>query len=101
MTEESSTDEPVFAVTEEPDSGRFLLTRDGELVGYANYSASDKNVVVPHVETLREYRGNGYGDRLMDGLLALLRAQGRTITPTCSFAAGHIRDNPEQADLLA
>ena len=105
MIDESSTpapgDEPVFSVADAPDEGRFELRRDGELLGYANYSLRDNTVIVPHVETIREHRGNGYAARLMDGMLAILRDEERTITPLCSFARGHIQDNPAHHDLVA
>jgi len=101
MSDDSPTDEPNFTVTDDPDSRRFMLMREGEMVGYASYSVRDNTVIVPHVETLPEHRGNGYAARLMDGLLAMLRDDGRKITPLCSFAAGHIRDNPDHADLVA
>jgi len=55
---------------------------------------------VPHVETFPEHRGQGYAARLMEGLLSIIRADGRTITPLCPFAAGHVRDNEQHHDLL-
>lgn len=90
----------VFEVLEVPEVGRFELHRDGELVGYAVYEDRDGVVVVPHVETVARYRGNGFGARLMEGLLTIIRADQRRITPLCSFAAGHINDHPEHHDLL-
>ncbi len=36
----------------------------------------------------------------MEGLLAIIRADGRTITPRCPFAAAHIRDNEQHHDLV-
>lgn len=92
---------PDFAVTENVDEGRFELRRDGDLVSFASYRQQGETVIVPHVETLPDHRGQGYAGRLMDGVLAQLRASDRTITPLCPFAAGHIRDNPEHHDLLA
>jgi len=89
-----------FSVVENPDQHRFELIRNGELVGFAQYHQRDREVVVPHVETVRHYRGQGYGARLVDGVLEILRADGRTITPLCSFAAGHIGDNAQHHDLL-
>ncbi len=89
-----------FTVTEDVDGGRFLLHRDGELVGYAEYHHHDGSVVVPHVETLIQHRGQGYGAKLMDGLLDIVRSDDRRVTPLCGFAAGHIRDNPRLHDLL-
>ena len=89
-----------FAVTEDVDGGRFLLHRRGDVVGFAEYHQQDDTVVIPHVETLIQHRGQGYGARLMDGLLDIVRADGRRVVPLCGFAAGHIRDNPKFGDLL-
>lgn len=89
-----------FTVTEDADIGRFVLARDGEMVGYASFREQGAAVVVPHVETLHEYRGQGYADRLMEGIIERLRASGRTIVPLCPFAATYLRDHPEHGDLL-
>lgn len=113
MTDATSSDAPTadqgsqptdggsgFTVVDEAEHGRFTMQHDGETVGFANYQAHDGVVVIPHVETVARYRGRGYGARLMDGVLDILRADGRRVRPLCSFAAGHIRDNPQHHDLL-
>lgn len=89
------------AVVENSHLARFELLRNGEVVSFATYRGEDRTVVVPHVETDPAHRGNGYAAELMEGLLAILRETGRTITPLCPFAAGHIRDNEAHHDLLA
>lgn len=80
-------------------SSRFELHRDGELVGWARYRREDGIVVIPHVETLVEYRGQGFADRLMAGIVADVRRSGHTIMPLCSFAAAFLRDHPEHDDV--
>jgi len=87
-------------VIENSHLARFELLKNGEVVSFATYRQRENDVVVPHVETAPQHRGNGYAAELMDGLLAILRADGRTITPLCPFAAQHIRDNPHHQDLL-
>ncbi len=89
-----------FTVADQPEQGRFVLLRDGELVGFADYRQSDDAIVVPHVETLAPHRGQGYGAKLMDGLLETIRADGRKIVPLCPFAADHIRQDPSVHDLV-
>lgn len=89
-----------FEVTDAIDSDRFELRRAGELMGYATYRRRGDAVVVPHVETLVQYRGQGYASRLMAGIVEILRREGRTIVPHCSFAAGYLRDHPDDADVL-
>lgn len=88
------------AVIENAHLGRFELLRRGEVVSFASYTEHDGSVLVPHVETLRPHRGNGLAAELMDGMLGILRNDGRTITPLCSFASQHIRDNAHHHDLV-
>lgn len=89
-----------FEVTDATDASRFELRRSGELVGFATYHLRGDVVVVPHVETLMQYRGHGYAGRLMDGIVEILRSDGRTIVPQCSFAASHLRGRPDDADIV-
>ena len=89
-----------FEVTDATATDRFELRRAGELVGYATYRRSGDAVVVPHVETLVPYRGRGYAGRLMAGIVDILRHDGQTIVPHCSFAAAYLRDHPDDADVL-
>lgn len=89
-----------FEVTDVTDEQRFELRRAGELVGYATYDRRDDAVVVPHVETLAQHRGQGYASRLMAGVVTIVRGDGRTILPRCPFAADYLRRHPEDIDVL-
>lgn len=80
--------------------GRFELLVDGDVVSFASFSETDGVVTVPHVETAPQHRGNGHAAQLMDGMLGLLRASGRTIVPLCPFAADHVRSNERHHDLV-
>lgn len=89
-----------FTVHEQRETQRFELRREGEVVGYATFREQGDAVVVPHVETLGEHRGQGYAGQLMAGIVEHLRSTGRTIVPHCSFAASYMRAHPEHDDLL-
>lgn len=89
-----------FTVHEQSETQRFELRRHGEVVGYATFREQGDAVVVPHVETPLEHRGQGYAGKLMDGIVEHLRSTGRTIVPHCSFAASYMRDHPEHDDLV-
>jgi predicted GNAT family acetyltransferase len=92
---------PTFEVVDVTEASRFELRRDGTTVGLADYRRQGDRVLIPHVETFPEHRGQGYAARLMDGALHQIRAAGEKVVPLCPFAASHIRDNPEHQDLAA
>ena len=88
-------------IIENASAGRFELHIDGAIISVADYSENeDGAVVVPHVTTDPEKRGNGYATQLMNGVLEQLRASDRKIVPVCTFAARHMRQNPQHQDLL-
>ncbi len=92
-------------VTDNPAESRFELHDGPDLLSYADYtsvsSAGQTRVVVPHVQTIPEHRGQGNAGKLMDGLLDLIRRDGRRIEPICPFAVDHIHNHPEHHDLLS
>ncbi|MGF1597307.1 MAG: GNAT family N-acetyltransferase [Acidimicrobiales bacterium] len=100
-THDPAGDVPRYEIVDRADVARFELLRNGELISYADYRQDDRSVVVPHVETVVRHRGHGHAARLMEGLLAQLRRDGRTIVPLCSFAAAHIRADPAHHDLVS
>jgi len=89
-------------VVENTAEERFELIIDGELVSLASFFArDDATVVIPHVGTEPEHRGQGYATKLMDGVVAILRETNRKLMPLCPFAAMYMRDRPEHHDVLA
>jgi hypothetical protein len=91
-----------LTVGEDRDARRFELTDpDQAVVGHASYSVDGDTVVIDHVQTAPEHRGNGYAARLMAGLLDQLRATDRRVVPVCSYAVAYLRDHPEHQDLRA
>jgi predicted GNAT family acetyltransferase len=78
---------------------RFELEESGQVV-FANYVRRGGVVVVPHVEAPVALRGTGAAQRLMEGLLAIVRERGEKIVPTCSYASGYLRRHREHHDLL-
>ncbi|MCU0259536.1 MAG: N-acetyltransferase [Ilumatobacteraceae bacterium] len=83
------------------DGQRWSLRVGGHVVSWADYWVEGDVVVIPHVETDLAHRGHGFAARLLDGVAELVRAQGRTIRPVCSYAAAHLRTRPDAAELLA
>jgi uncharacterized protein len=93
-------DEISHSVRDNPDRQRYELIVDDRIVSIADYHVDETTLVVPHVETDPEMRGQGMADRLMRGLLADLRARDLTIRPLCPFAASYIRAHPEHQELV-
>ena len=93
-------DTPRGVVIENPTLSRFELLREGHVVSVAHFRSEGDRIVVPHVETDPAHRGNDFAAELMEGMMALLRSSGRTVTPLCSWAASYLRAHPEHADLV-
>ena len=93
--------EATSLVRDNPDLSRYELIVDEQVVSIADYRIEGTTMIVPRVETGVAFRGQGMADRLMDGLVAELRRRQLTIRPLCWFAAGYLRDHPDDADLLA
>jgi uncharacterized protein len=87
-------------VTDNAERSRYELHVDGELAGFADYRVAGASVVVPHVEVDPDREGRGLGTLLVRETLARIEASGRTVIPTCPFAAAYIRRHPELAGLV-
>jgi len=90
-----------FVVTKNTEHGTFELHHNGELVSHADFTKHGNVYAIPHVGTVRSFRGQGHASRLMDGVLQHIRMERSTIVPLCPFAASHIRDNPRWQPLVA
>ena len=79
---------------------RFELDIEGK-IAFANYRATPQAVIITHTETPLPLRGRGIGSQLVEGALALIRADGRRVIAGCSFVADYLRDHPENRDIMA
>ena len=79
---------------------RFELEECG-LIAFANYRRSGQHVVIPHVEAPPDLRGTGAAGRLMSAIVEKARADGFTVTPTCSYAALWFKQHKDAQDVLA
>ena len=80
--------------------GRYVLrTKDGEAVSTLS-KAGDKIVIIDHTEVDDALRGRGYGQMLIEQIVADMRKQSKKIVPLCPFAASQFRKHPEWADVL-
>ncbi len=87
-------------VEDNPAESRFELRLDGRLVGRVEYLPAGDSVIVAHTEVDEGHEGEGLGSVLVRGALEAIRASGKTVIPTCPFAAAYIRRHPEFVDLV-
>jgi hypothetical protein len=87
------------AVTDNAAKSRFELVEDGQ-TAFADYRRQGAVLVIPHVESPHALRGKGTAGRLMEGVVALARAEGAKIVPICAYAAAWLKRHPEHADLV-
>jgi uncharacterized protein len=78
---------------------RFELDVAGE-IAFANYRLTPTAVIVTHTETPRGLRGRGIASELVEGALALIRADGRKVIAGCSFVADYLHKHPEHAGMV-
>jgi uncharacterized protein len=88
-------------VRDDPGAGRYEITVDGRVAGFAAYRRVAGRVVFTHTEIGDEYEGQGLGGRLVRAALDASRAAGVPVVPRCPFVAGYIERHPEYRDLVA
>ncbi|MGI9169454.1 MAG: GNAT family N-acetyltransferase [Caulobacteraceae bacterium] len=86
------------AIRDNAAAGRFELDEDGQ-IAFADYRRAPGRLIVDHVEAPPALRGAGTAGRLMEGVAAEARREGRKITPLCGYAATWLKRHPDYADL--
>ncbi len=86
--------------TDNTEQRRFELHVDGELQGWAEYLPAGQSVILAHTEVLEGHEGEGLGGRIVRATLEAVAADGKTVLPTCPFAAAYIKRNPELASFV-
>lgn len=82
-------------VTDNPDLSRLELRLDDVLAGWVDYLPAGDSVIIAHTEVVDGHEGEGLGGVLVRAALEEIHAQGRTVIPTCPFAASYIARHPE------
>ena len=88
------------SVTDNAQAGRFERVEAGQ-TAFADYVRRGGALVIPHVEAPASLQGTGAAGRLMEGVVAIARAEGAKITPLCPYAAAWLKRHPEHADLIS
>jgi predicted GNAT family acetyltransferase len=89
-----------MTVADNPAESRFELLIDGALAGWVDYLPAGDSVILAHTEVLEGHEGEGLGGVLVRGALEGMRAKGKTVIPTCPFAAAYIQRNPELSEFV-
>ena len=88
-------------VHDRPDLGRYEVTVDGALAGFAEYRRENDVVTFTHTEVDDAFEGQGVGSALVRGALDDVRAAGSPVRATCPFVRRWIEKHPDYQDLLA
>ncbi len=75
---------------------RFERTEDGDLA-FVNYRLEPGVVSLTHFETVPHARGKGLAGRLMEAVVADVRARGLKIAPVCAYAVDWMAKHPDVA----
>lgn len=81
------------------DGSRFVGTLDGEEVGFATYSRTPDQVIMPHTVTEPEYEGRGIASAIIKVALDDARSRGLKVVPVCPFVSAYLDRHPEYADI--
>ena len=85
------------ALSDAVDRSRFELHDGDELLGWLEYRPAGASAILAHTEVAAGHEGQGVGGALVRESIAALAAGGRTVIPTCPFAAGYVQRHPELA----
>jgi uncharacterized protein len=88
-------------VTDNRSRSRYEIVIDGQVAGFADYVDDGHCVVLPQTLVEHEHRGKGLAAVVVRHALDDLRAQGRTVVPSCWYVQRFIDEHPQYADLVA
>lgn len=89
-----------LAVRDNQDDGRFEITSDGDLGGFAEYRQRPGLIAFVHTEVQERFAGQGLGSRLVHDALEEARARDLAVLPFCPFVNAYLQRHPEYADLV-
>jgi predicted GNAT family acetyltransferase len=79
---------------------RFELQVNGRPAGFIEYHRYGNEIALLHTEVNPEFRGQGIGGALVEGVLVQVRDQGLALLPYCGFVRGWIDEHPDYRDLV-
>lgn len=88
--------------THEPDTHRYTMRVDGDVVSILEYQDHGVGTVMHHTVTIPKFRGKGYAAELVEYAVSDVESKGASpITPTCWYVAAWFDRHPERSTLLA
>ena len=93
-------DAGTVTITDNKEAGAYELEVDGETAAGLLYKETGTRVTLLATSVFPEFRGRGIAGTLLAAVLVMLRAEGRTVTLTCPFAAAFVHSHPEYADVV-
>jgi predicted GNAT family acetyltransferase len=92
--------EPNAQVHDNTEEGRYEITVDDVLTGFARYVRRGGRAYFVHTEIESKHEGAGLGSALARGALDAQRALGEPVVPLCPFIRDYIERHPEYADVV-
>ena len=80
---------------DDTELGRFELRDGDELLAWLDYRPAGPSVILAHTEVAEGHEDQGFGGEIVREAIERLSAQGKTVIPTCPFAAAYIERHPE------
>ena len=85
----------------ERETGRiFARDESGKLLAEVTFPDRDGAAEIDHTFVDPSLEGRGVAGQLLQPAADALRAEGRKVRPTCSYAVRWFEKHPEQRDLL-
>jgi len=78
------------AVTDEPGRKRYVITEDGEQVGFVTYRLQTGLIDLIHTEVDPDHAGRGLAGVLVRTVLDDARDRGLAVLPHCPYVARYI-----------
>jgi predicted GNAT family acetyltransferase len=90
-----------FSVVDNPEAQRYELTAEDERIGFVTYRMGPGEVALLHAEVNPAHERQGWGSRMVAGVLDDARQRGLKVRPVCPFVVAYIERHPDDRDLLA
>jgi len=87
-------------VADVPESERYEVSLDGEVVGFTAYRVRPGLIAFVHTDVDERFQGRGIGDQLIRFALEDARARGLAVLPFCPFVKAFIERHREFEELV-